>query len=146
MKKAILIILAIWSQNGFGQCINCTSFEEALIKPEKVKSLKINPWQTDITLDSLPVSIGQFINAEIIYLSDHNFSSIPNEIGNLKKLKELSFAGCKLTEIPNEIFLLKNLKELILLDNQFSEEYVKLIKERLSKEMPRTRLLISAAK
>lgn len=140
-----MALIVLGSATGYGQCVNCNSLDEALKKPENVKSLKINAYQNEITLDSLTASIGKLINVEIIYLTDHNITSIPKEIGDLKKLKELSFSGCHLTEIPDEIFLLKNLKELILLDNEFTEEYIQKFKTQFSKELPGAKLMISAA-
>ncbi len=143
MKNILLILFILLSFNSFGQCTDCNSFENALKNPKEVKSIKINPWQHGITLDKVPVSIKKFVNAEIIYLAGHNFTTIPKEIGNLKKLKELSFAQCKLTQLPEQIFELKNLKELILLNNQFSKEYIIKIKEKFKTKMPNTKVLIS---
>ena len=145
MRQILFSLLTIFSINSYGQCTDCTSFEEALKKPESVKTLKINQWQQGITLDSVPISIGKFVNAEEIYLSDHDIDNIPAAIGNLRNLKELSFAGCKLAALPEGIFLLKNLKELILLNNEFSEEYINEFKKRVKEEMPNTKLLISGA-
>jgi hypothetical protein len=145
MKTIAVLILSITTLQSYSQCSNCTSIEEALKDPQKVKTIKINPWQHKITLESLPNSIGEFVNAEVIYLSDHNISSIPNTIGNLQKLKELSFSGCQLTELPDELFSLKNLNELILLNNQFTQKYIIEVKKRFRKEMPNTKVLISGA-
>jgi hypothetical protein len=145
MKAFIIVVLCFLSLQSVGQCDNCSSFEEALRQPEHVKSLLINPFQHKVTLDSIPVGIGKLVNAEKIYLSDHNITTIPGSIGNLQKLEELSFAGCQISELPEEIFQLKNLKELILVNNQFSEEYLAKVKARFKAEMPNTMVLISSA-
>ena len=143
MKKTLLTLSVIWSVDSFGQCTNCSSFEEALKEPENVKTLKMNPWQHKITLDSLPPAIGKFVNVETIHLTGHNFEAIPKEIGNLKNLRELSFAECKLKELPDEIFLLENLREIILLNNEFPEEYKRELKTRFKQELPKTKLVIN---
>lgn len=143
MKGFVLVLLTLLSLQNYGQCTECTSFDEALKDPEKVESLMINSWQHNVTLDSIPVSIAELVNIEVVYLSDHNISEIPTSIGKLKKLKELSFAGCQLKELPEEIYGLKNLRELILLNNQFSDEYIAEVKKRVKAEMPKTKVLIS---
>lgn len=143
MKNYFLFFLLLWSSFSFGQCTDCTTLEAALRAPEKVKTLKFNALQQGVTLDSLPRSIAQLTNIEIMYISDHDLQSIPKEIGLLVKLKELSFAGCNLTQLPEEIFQLKNLRELVLLNNKFSPAYMLEVKARFKKEMPGTKLLIS---
>jgi Leucine-rich repeat (LRR) protein len=143
MKALLLFIFSGCYLVTFAQCVDCNSFEEALKNPEQVKTLKINSLMQDITLDSVPVTIGRLVNVEILYLSDHNFSTVPKEIGNLTKLKELSFSGSKLTSLPDEIFQLKNLNELLLLNNSFTDEYKATLKERFKKELPATMLLIN---
>src|SRR5688572_12294660 len=122
MKGIILIALIFISLSARSQCTECTSLTEALKDPQKVRTLKFNGWQSGTRLDSLPQSIGLLVNAEIIYISDHNIKTIPKEIGNIKKCKVLSFAACQIESLPEEIFTLTNLRELILHDNQFSDE------------------------
>ena len=139
----ILAVLSLFSLQMMAQCQDCTSLEEALKDPAQVKSLKINPWQHEITLDVIPPEIGELINIEILFLSDHNFSEVPAEIGKLSNLKELSFAGCQLESLPKEIYQLTNLKEVILLNNNFSNDTKKAIKERFKEELPKTHLLIN---
>lgn len=140
MKKLLLSIVCPFALNAYSQCADCNSFEEALKKPEIVKSITINPFLHKITLDSIPRSIESFINLEGLFLTDHNIHSIPDEVGKLSKLKELCFGGCKLTEIPDAIFSLKNLKELILFDNPFPDNYKKKLGEKLKKELPGTKI------
>jgi len=126
MKVLILIVLIFVSLAGKSQCTECTSLAEALKDPQKVKTLKLNGWQSGSNLDSLPPGIGLLSNAEVIYFSDLNIKTIPKEIAYLVKLKVLSFAGCKLESLPEEIFTLTNLEQLILLDNKFSKETKKI--------------------
>jgi Leucine-rich repeat (LRR) protein len=143
MKYILSILIALCYVSAFAQCTECTSFEEALKNPEKVQTLSINSLVNDITLESVPASIGKFVNAEIIYLTDHTFTSVPKEIGNLTKLKELSLSGSPITSLPDEIFQLKNLKELILLNCDFSEAYKAEFKKRAEKELPSTDLMLN---
>jgi Leucine-rich repeat (LRR) protein len=140
MKKLLLPIICLIALKATGQCGDCSSFEEALKKPETVKSISINQYLHKIKLDSVPSFIGSFINLEMLFLTDQNIHSIPSEIGKLTRLKELSFGGCKLTEIPDAIFLLKNLKELVLFDNPFPEKYKKELEIKLKKELPNTKI------
>ena len=131
---SFLLILA--AHSAFAQCKECNSFTEALKKPEQVKSLIINSHIHRITLDSVPASVGRFINIEILYFTDQNITAIPQEIAGLKKLKELSFAACKLTSVPDFIFSMSHLKEILLNDNLFTEEYKKSLEQRFKKELP----------
>ena len=142
MKGLILITLTALSLASKSQTTAFESLAEALKDPQKVVTLKHNGWQSGIRLDSLTPNIGLLVNAEVIYLSDHNIKTIPKEIGNLKKLKELSFAGCQLESLPEEIFTLTNLKELILWDNKFSDETKKALKIKFKKLMPGTTVLM----
>ena len=142
MKTFLILFLFAIAPPVFSQCSDCQLLSEALKEPKSVIKLKHNSYQTGVTLDSLPASIGKMENIEILYLSDHEIKSIPPEIGQLKKLKGLSFAGCKLESLPEEIFLLTNLKELVLLDNQFSEEYKKELKKKLAEKLPDTKVFL----
>ncbi len=143
IEKLLLTIGILSSLISAGQCVKCSSFEEANKDPLKVKSIIVNPYTTDITLDEFPENIGDFTNCETLFLVGHNFTTISADIGKLTKLKELSFAECMLTDIPDEIFELKQLKELILWENQFSEETVQKIKAKAKAELPNTKLRIT---
>ncbi len=123
-------------------CVECSSFGDALVQPELVTSLIMNPNLNTRNLKSIPSSIGELVNLEILYLTEHTLSKVPKEIGNLKKLKELSLAGCQLKELPDEIFTLQNLDELLLFDNQFSKKYLKLLKKKFKKTMPNTKVFL----
>jgi Leucine-rich repeat (LRR) protein len=142
MKLPLFLLTLVLSINVFGQCTKCNSFDEALRKPEAVKSIIINSYMHGITLDSVPSFIEKFTGLEGLYLTDQNISAIPAEVGKLTKLKELSFGGCQLTEVPDFIFELKNLKELILFSNPFSEEYKEALKKKCAEKLPNTVLMI----
>lgn len=142
MKHAFTLVALSCGINSYGQCEDCSSFQEALKKPEMVKSIIMNGSLAANRVDSIPRSIGSFTNLEILYLTDQPIKTIVPELANLKKLKELSFGGCKLTAVPDFIFELKNLKELILFDNAFTKAYITLLKDRVKKEMPKTTLMI----
>ncbi len=120
-------------------CKECTSLADALVEPELVESLMVNPNVHGESISHLPESIKELKNIKILYLTDHkSLNSIPKEIGILKNLEELSLAGCNLTELPDEIFELKNLRELLLFDNNFSKRYIKYLKKQFRKKMPDT--------
>ncbi|MBK7763025.1 MAG: leucine-rich repeat domain-containing protein [Bacteroidetes bacterium] len=136
------LLLLCCTSSSNAQCQDCNSLDEALKDPLNVKSIKINATMHGIHLDSIPIAIAQCKNLKILYLSDHQFTSIPKEIGELQKLKELSLAGSKLSKLPDEIFTLKQLSEIILFDNNFSEEYKELLRNRFKKDMPKTKLLM----
>lgn len=142
MKKYLLFCLLVLSLKSYSQCTECNSVHLALKKPGQVRSLILNGHQHGVVLDSIPAAIGQLVNCEILYLTDHRIKKVPASIGKLQKLKELSFGGCQLERLPEEIFSLKNLKELILFDNAFSEEYIKELKQRAATALPKTKLML----
>ncbi|MFK7904216.1 MAG: leucine-rich repeat domain-containing protein [Chitinophagales bacterium] len=125
-------------------CTKCSSFSDALVQPELVTSLIMNPNLNTPNLESIPSSIGELVNLEILYLTEHTLNEVPKEIGNLKKLKELSLAGCQLEALPDEIFTLQNLDELLLFDNQFSKKYLKKLKKSFKKAMPKTTVFLNS--
>ncbi len=71
---------------------------------------------------SLPNSIGQLTNLEILELSFNKLEgSIPTELGKLSKLKILAFNGNYLTgSIPTSLGKLSNLTQLHLSSNKLS--------------------------
>jgi Leucine-rich repeat (LRR) protein len=141
MKKLIAGILFCFPIVGFGQCVKCESFVEALKDPSKVTSIQMNGTTVDASFDEVP-DLAIFTNLEILYLTDLALVEIPEEIGKLKNLKELSFAGNELEEVPEELFRLKQLKELILFSNSFTDEYKAELQKRVKKDLPNTKLMI----
>jgi Leucine-rich repeat (LRR) protein len=142
MKKVIFILSVFYSVLSFGQCTDCKSLKEAMIKPETVTSLRLNPFYDQVKLTSFPEGISSMKRLKILYVTDHQLTQVPVFIGELKNLKELSLAGNNLTTIPEEIFMLTNLKELILFDNEFSKDYINYIKKQCKEKLPGTKLLI----
>jgi len=140
--RSLLVIAALSiSAVSFGQCVKCTSFEEAAKDPSKVKSIAINPNTGGEPLEEIPASIKLYTNLEELLLTDHGLISVPKEIGSLTKLKTLSLAGNALEELPEELFKLKQLKELIVFDNAFSQEYLEELYAKMEKNMPNTELM-----
>lgn len=141
MKSLFIAAACALSAISYGQCIKCSSFEEALKDPVKVKTISINPNVGGEYLEEIPADIKQFTNLEELMITDHGLMAVPKEIGTLAKLKTLSLAGNALEELPEEIFQLKQLKELMLFDNAFSEEYLEELKAKAKKELPKTKLM-----
>lgn len=141
MRKLIASILFCLPLAGLAQCVNCKSFAEAEKEPLKAVSIKMNASTAPDSFEELP-DLTPYANLEILYITDFGFPEIPASVGSLKKLKELSFAGNELVDLPEELFQLKQLKELILFGNAFSEESIAIIKNRVKKEMPNTKLMI----
>lgn len=141
MKKIISFCIILLSINSFSQCIKCKSIEEAQKDIEIVKSIQINPY-TGGELSEIPTTIGDYINLEILYLTDLELTNVPKEIGKLKNLKSLSLAGNNLEALPEEIFELQNLEELILFSNEFSNEYKINLKKQVKLKLPKTKLMI----
>lgn len=142
MKAAPTIAFLFSSMVSFAQCVKCDSYSEAEKDPTKVISLKINPNLGGEYLEEIPVTISQFTNLEVLFLTDLDLVKIPKEIGKLTKLKSLSFAGNQLEELPEEMFDLTNLKELILFSNNFSDDYKNQLKKKMVEKMPQAKLMI----
>ncbi|MDA7502065.1 hypothetical protein N8482_02205 [Chitinophagales bacterium] len=123
-------------------CEVCETLEDALVAPEGVIELMINPYSKGQNIQIVPAEIGLLENLEILYITEQSISDLPLEIAQLKNLRELGLAGCKFTELPEVVFELKQLDELILYDNPFTKEYIEELKKRVGKELPNTILLI----
>lgn len=143
MRILLIALLLLGAADAFGQCTKCKSLEEAMVSPEGVVSLIMNPNVSDDTaLTVFPAGIRELKHLKVLFLTDNELTEIPAFIGELKDLKELSFAGNNLTALPAELFTLPNLKELILFDNKFTPEYIDWIKKQVQEKMPGTKLLI----
>jgi len=143
MKKNLTALFFLFCHSTYSQCVNCNSLKEALKKPEIVKSLEINAEAHKIYFDSFPKEVFVLTNLEKLSLSDENLYIIPPEIGKLKKLKQISFPHCRLERLPDEIFTLKNLTVINLLTNNFPHDYLKELKAKFQKYLPKTLVLIS---
>jgi hypothetical protein len=142
MKLSTYIVLSLVPLFSFGQCKDCTSFQEAIKNPEIVETIKINPWIQAVELGEIPYEISAFTNLRKLFLPGHPFKVLPETLTQLKSLEELSFADCQLEKLPDFMFSLTQLKELILLDNNFDEEYKEYLKNKFKTEMPKTKVLL----
>lgn len=140
MKKIVFLFLL--SIASYSQCVKCNSFDEAAKNPTIVKSIIINSYVHGIELNEIPKSIEQFVNLEILFLSDQQFTSVPAEIGKLTHLKSISFGGCMLQSIPDELFQLKELEEVILANNEFTDEYKAALEKRFKAELPKVKVML----
>ena len=141
MKSIIFTLILLCTSSIYAQCVDCNSLEEALKEPTKVKTLKINGFMHE-ALEEVPASIGELVNLEILYLTDHEFTTIPKEIGQLKALKEISLSGTQITELPEEFFGLSNLKEVLLMNTAMEEEYKSELKAKFKEKLPKTMTMI----
>ncbi|MDW3646671.1 MAG: hypothetical protein R8P61_06405 [Bacteroidia bacterium] len=141
MKSFIFSLILLFSSSLYAQCVDCNSLEEALKEPAKVKTLKINAYMHE-SLEEVPPSIGELVNLEILYLTDHEFTTIPSEIGQLKNLKEISFSGSPITAVPEEIFGLTKLKEVLLMNTAMDDAYKKELKALFKEKLPKTMTMI----
>lgn len=125
MKKIIILIFGvlipsqIFSQNNIDS--NDLYMQKmyfdlqiALEKPLEVRKLNL----LKNGLDSLPESISQLKNLELLILSDNNLSSLPIWIKDFEKLRYLYLDNNLFEEIPNAIFSLKNIQMLDISNNK----------------------------
>ncbi|MCD4744869.1 MAG: hypothetical protein K8R58_01055 [Bacteroidales bacterium] len=129
-----------------------TSFDEALIKPEKVYKLSImyskdnekliqvlskckNLQSIDLldcNITEIPKEIFELKNLQNLFLEFNEISEIPEDIRKLKNLKIFSIKYNKLTNIPESLSELKNLELINLKGNNISETDI----EKLEKLLP----------
>jgi len=75
---------------------------------------------TIATLPSIPESIGNLKNIEILNLSNNKITSVPESIGNLETLRILNLNDNDLTSLPDKIGNLKNLEEFYFTYNDIT--------------------------
>lgn len=80
---------------------------------------------------AIPAEINKLTKLRVLDLSDNVMTGIPAEIGQLEDLELLDLSNNGFTGLPHELGNLKNLKWLRLNGNPYSEEDLKIIKERL---------------
>jgi leucine-rich repeat protein SHOC2 len=86
----------------------------------------IQPAETQIRLDSnqissIPSTLGQFRQLQILRLRNNKIESLPGEIGNLNALTQLLLSNNLITKLPNEIGGLVSLTDLRIENNQLTE-------------------------
>lgn len=86
------------------------SITRALKNPDKVRIIKINPYET--TLTEFPIEIIRLPNLTEIDLTDQMIKSIPDNIGELNSLQILNLKGNKIDTINPAICDCKSLREL----------------------------------
>lgn len=86
----------------------------------------IQPNETHIRLDyneitSIPPSIGQFRQLQILRVRNNKIDSLPKEIGELKVLSQLMLTGNLIKSLPGEIGNMVALTQLRIENNQLTE-------------------------
>jgi Leucine-rich repeat (LRR) protein len=97
-----------------------SDLDKALIKPNKVKRLKLYFIKYD--LNKYKEEILKFENLRELSIQfdcSYNYH-LPNEIGQLKSLRKLHFLNYNFTEFPNWLFNLSKLENLMLRGNNIS--------------------------
>lgn len=86
----------------------------------------VQPNETQVRLDSnqiksIPSSIGQCGQLQILRVRNNKIDSLPNEIGNLKTLSQLFLTNNLIKSLPSEIGSLVALTHLRIENNQLTE-------------------------
>lgn len=86
----------------------------------------VQPIETQIRLDgneikSIPSSIGQLRQLQILRIRNNKIDFLPKEIGNLKALTQILLTNNLISAIPKEIGGLISLKDLRIENNQLTE-------------------------
>ncbi|MFH1286807.1 MAG: leucine-rich repeat domain-containing protein [Candidatus Magasanikbacteria bacterium] len=80
---------------------------------------------------AIPAEINKLKNLKVLDLSDNIMTGVPAEVGQLEDLELLDLSNNGITGLPHEIGNLKKLKWLRLSGNPYSEQDLKIIRERL---------------
>jgi len=81
---------------------------------------------------ALPSQIGQLKNLKKLDTSYNQLTGVPAEMGQLENLEYLDLSYNKLTGLPNELANLKNLKTLNLAGNNYSQQDLQIIQQKLT--------------
>ncbi|MCP4439539.1 MAG: hypothetical protein GY810_11405 [Aureispira sp.] len=92
---------------------------ENINKLKNLKDFRIGAFDKSNSIVSLPESIGELVDLEILELTGAELTSLPQSISSLKKLKRLYLGYNELTILP-DLSSLKKLEELSLYDNEMT--------------------------
>ena len=97
------------------------------IPPEAVRSIeaarKSNALGLNLSgldLTTIPESLSQLANLQMLGLDDNQIAAIPESLSQLTNLRELSLANNQIAAIPDALSQLTNLRELFLANNQIA--------------------------
>jgi Leucine-rich repeat (LRR) protein len=80
---------------------------------------------------ALPSQIGNLKKLKVLIASNNLMTGVPAEVGQLSNLELLDLSNNQLTGLPNELGNLKNLKTMNLAGNNYSQQDLDYIKQRL---------------
>jgi internalin A len=75
---------------------------------------------SSMNLKTIPDSIGQLSNLQMLFLHENQLTTVPEAIGQLSNLQKLYLSNNQLTTVPEAIGQLSNLQELYLYNNQLT--------------------------
>ncbi len=120
MRTYVFIVLALFFSNCSSLKYNSNKYrvykdiDKALKNKEKVLCLNLS----NQNLDSIPITITQLKNIEVLIISSNKITTIPYYIGELTKLKVLRANNNVIKSISDEIRNCKELQELWLVGNE----------------------------
>lgn len=99
----------------------------------KILLEKSNPVKLEIRgfRKAFPTEILEMSNLRTLEINGFSEPFLTKDIGRLSNLVNLSLVYCKLKSLPEEVFILPKLKMLNIGNNEFSEEYLQMIRKRL---------------
>jgi internalin A len=90
--------------------------ERRIAQAARDRELHLN----SLHLETLPDSIANLSNLQVLSLDNNQLSSLPDSIAKLSNLRWLSLSNNQLSSLPDSIAKLSNLKRLDLSNNQLS--------------------------
>ncbi len=76
-----------------------------------------------------------FVNIQVINLSENEIVNIPTEISQLKKLQQLNLKANLIQKMPNEFSEMNRLEFINLRDNDLTDEEIDRIKALLPEDV-----------
>lgn len=131
----LLAITTLFPNELRAQCDVCDDYKEAVLKPSKVKILKLNG--PAAILDD---KVGEMKNLQVLSLTNANALSLPGTITNLKSLTDISLQSCNLSDLPPQLYEIKSLKIVNLSGNPIDENTRSEIKQKMKRLNPTTRI------